>query len=187
MNSVLKLIAVLSLLGNFFGSSLLKANTAEDVVPLLIGATVPSVSVESQQGESIDLASVLKGKYSVVIFYRGSWCPYCNTHLSELASIEDDLKDRQFKIVAISPDSPESLNVTDAKHDLGYELYSDRSYSAMNAFGVAYDHPRKGKLPVPAVFLITPDLQISFQYVNPNYRFRIPASLLLAAADSSKP
>ncbi len=160
------------------------AQSAEDVRPLLIGSTVPSAEVLNQSGQSIDLKSVLKGKSSVVIFYRGSWCPYCNTHLSELASIEDTLKAKGYQIIAISPDSPEALKGTTEKNSLGYQLISDVRYNAMEAFGVGYEHPRRGKLPVPSVFLVTPDLEVSFQYVNPNYKYRISSELLLAATDS---
>lgn len=179
----LALFAIAALTANF---NVLSANTAEEVTPLLIGATVPSASIANQQGDALDLADVLGGKHSVVIFYRGGWCHYCNTQLNELASIEGDLKDLGYQIIAISPDTPESLNVTDEKHTLGYQLYSDSEFNAMDAFGIGFDHRRRGKLPVPSVFLVTPDLEVSFQYVNPNYRFRMPGNLLLAAAQSGK-
>ena len=61
---------------------------------------------------------MLSGKIFGRNLYRGSWCPYCNTQLSEIASIEDELKKLGYQIVAISPDKPESLNVTETKHDL---------------------------------------------------------------------
>ena len=90
----MKPIPVLAILALFIANTnFLNANTAEEVRPLLIGAKIPSVEVTNQQGEPIDLLNVLQGRSSVVIFYRGSWCPYCNTQLSELASIEDDLKE----------------------------------------------------------------------------------------------
>lgn len=37
-------------------------------------------------------------------------------------------------------------------------------------------------LPVPAVFVLDEDARIQFQYVNPDYRVRIPAKLVLEAA-----
>jgi peroxiredoxin len=183
----MKPIPVLAILALFIANTnFLNANTAEEVRPLLIGAKIPSVEVTNQQGEPIDLLNVLQGRSSVVIFYRGSWCPYCNTQLSELASIEDDLKKSGYQIIAISPDKPESLDITDAKLNLGYQLISDSDYRAMDAFGVSYENKRRGKLPVPSVFLVTPELEISFQYVNPNYKYRISSDLLLAAAKSKE-
>ena len=162
----------------------LSAKTADETTPLLIGAETPSVALADQNGKAVELDSLLSGKSSVVIFYRGSWCPYCNTHLQELASIENDLKALGYQILAISPDTPDKLGGTETKHDLGYTLLSDSEFSAMEAFGIAYDHKRRGKLPVPSVFLVTPEKRISFQYVNPNYRYRISANLLMAAAEA---
>ena len=37
-------------------------------------------------------------------------------------------------------------------------------------------------LPVPAVFLVTTDGLVQFQYVNPNYKVRLDPDLLLSAA-----
>ena len=176
------IVAALSILA--FGTHTGLGKSADEATPLLIGSAVPEAELADQKGNDVQLTDVLRGKSSVVIFYRGSWCPYCNTQLSELASIEDDLKKLGNQIVAISPDKPESLNVTDAKHDLGYQLYSDSRHEAMEAFGIDFDS-RRGKLPVPSVFLVTPDLEISFQYVNPNYRFRPSAELLMAAAKAA--
>lgn len=40
-------------------------------------------------------------------------------------------------------------------------------------------------LPVPGVFLIDAAGRVSFSYVNPDYRVRIPAAVVLAAARAS--
>ncbi|HCR29399.1 MAG TPA: antioxidant AhpC [Opitutae bacterium] len=144
-----------------FGANSTLGKSADEATPLLIGASVPEAKLAGQEGNDVQLTEILGGRSSVVILYRGSWCPYLNTQLKKLASIEDDLKKLGYQIVAISPDKPESLNVTDAKHDLGYQLYSDSRYQAMEAFGIDFDS-RRGKLPVPSVFLVTPDLEISF-------------------------
>lgn len=163
----------------------LGAKSAEEVTPLLVGSKTPSVTLQDTEGDSKALDDVLSGKSTVLIFYRGSWCPYCNVHLSELAAIERQLEELGFQVVAVSPDTPEELDATEVKHNLGYQLLSDSKFEAMEAFGVAYDNKRRGKLPVPSVFLITPDQRISFQYVDPNYRYRVPGKLILSAAEAS--
>ena len=128
MKTLFQLIAsilIVSLAVNAF------ANTADEVAPLLIGAETPSVLLTNQKGEATELDSVLAGKQSVVIFYRGGWCPFCNTQLSELAAIEGDLNDLGYQIIAISPDSPQGLNDTDDKHSLGYQLLSDSEFKTI--------------------------------------------------------
>ena len=41
--------------------------------PLLVGASVPSVLLKTEEGEAIDLQAVVAGKPTVLIFYRGNW------------------------------------------------------------------------------------------------------------------
>ena len=46
---------------------------ATNVRPLLVGAQAPSVQLTSAGGEIVDLATVLAGKPTVLVFYRGGW------------------------------------------------------------------------------------------------------------------
>jgi len=41
-----------------------------------------------------------------------------------------------------------------------------------------------GSLPVPSIFIINPDGVIIFEYVNPDYKIRISAKLLLAILEN---
>ena len=81
---------------------------------------------------------IVAGKPTVLIFYRGSWCPYCNLHLSDLVTVEEKLRELGYQIVAISPDLPEELNKMTAADHLNYRLFSDLEAEAMKKFGVAY-------------------------------------------------
>jgi peroxiredoxin len=74
----------------------------------------------------------------VLIFYRGSRCPYCNLHLSDLVTVEEELRSLGYQIVATSPDRPEELNKMTAADHLNYRLFSDPQAEAMKKFGVAY-------------------------------------------------
>ena len=183
-----------------------QARSANEVQPILIGSKVPDAKLKDQTGNDVSLHDIIANKNTAVIFYRGSWCPYCNTHLQELAAAESELIELGYQIIAISPDSPEMLNTTDEKHTLNYALYSDSDFEAADAFGISFELPKANiarlksfgidlekssggknanRLPVSSVFLITPNKEVSFHHVDPNYKFRIPGKLLLAAAESS--
>lgn len=60
---------------------------AEDISPLLIGETLPKAKLLDSKGNTFELNDILKTKPTVLVFYRGGWCPYCNLQLSGLASI----------------------------------------------------------------------------------------------------
>ncbi|GIV35856.1 MAG: peroxiredoxin [Cyclobacteriaceae bacterium] len=183
----------------FFGSISLYAQqnvplNPADISPLLIGEQIPDVKLQNAQGEQVSLLRVVNQKPSVLVFYRGGWCPYCNAHLAELQTAEPEIIRTGYQIVAISPDAPENLAKSGSKHRLKYLLLSDSRAEAISAFGLAFQAPERyletlqnysrGEnhtlMPVPAVFVVNKKGEILFEYINPNYKTRIKASLLLA-------
>lgn len=168
----------------------------EDISPLLIGETVPDLQLTQMDGSSTDFGAVLNGKKTILIFYRGGWCPYCNSHLSELQKIEPKLKELGYQIIAVSPDVPAKLNESDQKHNLSYQLYSDVKGELMGKMGIAFQAPEryqkmllnitaeenKGWLPVPSVFIVNDKKQIVFEYISPDFKHRMNGDLLLAVA-----
>jgi alkyl hydroperoxide reductase subunit AhpC len=76
--------------------------------------------------EKIDLNKKISEKNTILIFYRGGWCPYCNKQLSDLKKIEKEILDLGFQIIAISPDKPENLKKSIDKHNISYLLLTLR-------------------------------------------------------------
>lgn len=183
------------------------AEEATKVTPVLTGTTIPGATVKTTEGKSVDIKSLVAQKPTVLIFYRGGWCPYCNAHLAELQKIEQQLVDMGYQILAVSPDRPEILKKSIDKHNLNYTLLSDSPMRLTKAFGLAFQvdkstverYKKSGidleknsgfshhLLPVPAVYLINPDGLITFRYVNPNYKTRINSEVLLSAAKAYYP
>ena len=54
---------------------------AEDISPLLIGETLPNGTFQNAEGNTVQLNEILTEKPTVLVFYRGGWCPYCNLQL----------------------------------------------------------------------------------------------------------
>jgi len=176
------------------------AERAEDIHPLLVGMSVPDVVLTDVEGKEVKLYSLLEKKPTVLIFYRGGWCPYCNLQLEQLHTIESDILKEGYQIVAVSSDRPENIEASIEKHDLRYTLLSDSTMNAAKAFGLAFrvdkEALEKSKkyaatleagsglshhiLPVPAVFIVQTDGSIIFEYVNPNFKVRLNAQVLLA-------
>ena len=85
---------------------------AEDISPILIGETLPNGNFQNVEGEYIQLKAILEEKPTILVFYRGGWCPYCNVQLSGLVEIEEDILELGYQIVAISPDDYKNLQST---------------------------------------------------------------------------
>ncbi len=176
--------------------------SADQVHPVLIGGHAPDAHLMTSQGKPVSLKVEILDKPTILIFYRGGWCPYCNRQLGELKQIQSELIKLGYQIVAVSPDRPEGLRATVAKHTLKYALFSDSSLDAAKAFGIAFRvdettlakyknlgidlEKESGKkhslLPVPAVFLTDSSGVIQFEYINPDYKTRLRPEILLSAA-----
>ena len=164
------------------------------ISPLLIGEKIPNITLSDVSGKKINLLELASQKPSVIVFYRGGWCPYCNLHLSELQAMEPDIIKAGYQIIAISPDSPESLQASVSKNKLNYILLSDNHTEASRRFGLAFQaseryadllikasaDQNKNVLPVPAVFVVNPEGEILFEHINPDYKKRLKGSMLLA-------
>lgn len=180
--------------------------TAEDIHPLLVGAEIPELTLRNSEGDPVDLNAVISNKPTVLLFYRGGWCPVCNMQLSGIKTIESELVRLGYQFIGISADRPEKIRSTIKKHDQKYLLLSDNKMTGAKAFGIAFKVDEKtlnkykeygidledasGEthhiLPVPAVFVIGTDGIIKFEYINPDYRVRLDPEVLLAAAKAVK-
>lgn len=175
--------------------------TAVEISPLLIGEKIPNLTLKSAENTDVNLSDLFANKKTILVFYRGGWCPYCNIHLAALGESEKELLNLGYQIVAVSPDSPMKLKVTDEKNKLNYMLLSDSNGVLSRAVGIAFQAPSNYKsivtegsdgantalfLPVPSVFIIEETGAIQFEHITPDYKHRISNDLLIAAAKSLK-
>jgi peroxiredoxin len=196
--------AVLALAAATFARAAI-APAPTEIHPLAVGTLAPAFALTSADGTTFDLATAFAAKPTVLIFYRGGWCPFCNRHLAALAELEPQLRGLGYQIIGVSPDRPENLAPTAERHHLRYQLLSDRAMHASSAYGVAYRIPAETAkaypgngidlplipgetdswLPVPAAFIIGRDGRVRFVYFNPDPAIRISNADLLAAAKAA--
>jgi peroxiredoxin len=93
------------------------------------------------------------------------------------------LQELGYKLIGVSPDSPEQN--AELAQDLGLEfpLMSDNGLAWTRRFGIVFEAERRGRLPVPAVYLVDGEGTVQFHYVHPNYRVRLDPDLLVVAAE----
>jgi len=204
MKSLPILLAGLFLSTNLYGKDYF--DQPDQVTPLLPGMSIPAFTAKRPNGETVTFNPQQLNKPFVLTFYRGGWCPYCNTHLGEMRLAEQQLTDMGFEVFFISPDQPsfliESLKDQELKDNITYQLLSDATMEVAKAFNIAFKVPaetvEKYKqwnidlekasghdhhlLPAPATFLVGKNGIIQFQYVNPDYKIRLAPEILLAAA-----
>ncbi len=191
------LVAILASICNFdvIGQVPTKA---EDICPLLIGEDLPNGRLKDAYGNPVDLHDLINEKASVVVFYRGGWCPYCNAHLSELATLEDQIIKLGFQLIAISTEEPQNLLTTTDKNKTGFTLLSDPKGVFMQEVGIGFEANEKTQafmaknvtgefttiLPVPTLLVVSAKAEILFEYISPNYKQRITDDILMAVLKS---
>ena len=185
------MIILLLLVG--YGLSAQLPQSAEDISPLLISEKIPDASLISTDGSTVDLSALTLGKKSVLLFYRGGWCPYCTSHLAAVGEAETEINNLGFQIIAISPDSPDKNTITDEQVKVNYQIYTDPGAELMKAMGIAFKAPERyndmlmsfsddlnpGLLPVPSIFVVNQEGIIVFEYISPDYKHRMESDLLL--------
>jgi peroxiredoxin len=177
-------------------------DTPEQVQPLSVGARAPIFAARTTEGALRTFQPDSYKKPTVVLFYRGGWCPYCNAQLSDLHLVEPKLRKSGFEVVFLSSDRPELLYSSLKAADIHYTLLSDSHLEAAKSFHVAYHvddatvaklreygedleattGTKEHELPVPSVFIIDTSGTIRFVYSNPDYKIRLSADALWTAA-----
>jgi len=174
------------------------AEKAEDISPLLVGETLPNETIVNFNNEPVELFSLLEEKSTVLVFYRGGWCLYCNAQLSGLAQAESEILKLGYQIIAISPEDFQNIQSTVNKDDINYKVYSDPDGNLIQKVGIAYKTKNTSKffisvrtkgdtselLPVPTVMIINTKGEIVFEYINLNISKRLSPELLLAVLNN---
>ena len=181
------------------------AQSAETAHPIGVGTVVPTGPLLDIDGHPFDLSASIRATPSVLIFYRGGWCPYCNLQMDQLIALEPRLKTLGYQILAISPDKPESLRESLHKHPINYTLLSDSPMIVSRKFGLAWDMGKMnglimkvlGKdlikasgqshywLPVPAAYVVDKNGRITYSFYDPDFTKRVDPNQLYQAAQAA--
>ena len=182
---------------------------AEDISPKQVGDRAPAFTVRTVDGEPYRFDPDNLDRPTILISFRGGWCPYCNMHLSELRQVIPELRENGFDVLFLSNDRPELLfeslkkETQESIDGLDYQILSDADLNATRALGTAFTvtdrliqrRNEKGDdieessidkyraLAVPAVVIIDVSGEIKFFYANPDYKVRLSADELKQAAD----
>jgi peroxiredoxin len=86
------------------------------------GDPFPSLTVALPGGRPGRQAGEGSGRFGVVLYYRGSWCPYCNAQLSAFQRSLDSLADADVSVVALSVDDEATTTDLIARHGLRFPV-----------------------------------------------------------------
>ncbi len=168
------------------------------------GDRAPEFSLPDGDGEIVQSADLLAKGPLVVTFYRGVWCPYCNTDLKAVEAVAGQIRARGATIVAISPQTAANIRKARRDNGLSFPILGDHGNAVADRFGLRFRLPEalmavyKGfgndlatangepswTLPMPARYVIGADGVIAYAEVNPDYTRRPDPSELMPALEA---
>jgi peroxiredoxin len=169
------------------------------------GDVAPDASMTNISGETVTLSSLYAKGTTLVVFYRGGWCPFCNLQLHELAKRNADFQARGVSLVAISVELPSEESKTQAQHGITFPMLSDPKLEAHSLFNVVHRPDRKEisalkgfgvdlvarsgqkhqRFAVPGVFLVSKQGVVLWSHVDEDYTTRPSADQLLHRIEAS--
>lgn len=158
---------------------------------LAVGQTAPDFALAASGGSTVTLSKV--GGPTVLVFYRGYWCPFCARQLADLRGLSQP--GDTFRLFAISVDPPEkntelaSKIGADGKGQLSFQLLSDPGYKTISNYGLV-DPAYEGKgiygIPHPAVYVLDKNRKVVWARVESDYKKRPTNDEIRAALETVK-
>ncbi|WP_030900691.1 peroxiredoxin family protein [Streptomyces sp. NRRL F-5126] len=86
------------------------------------GARFPDLTIATVDGGEADVREELAGHFGVVLFNRGSWCPYCVAQLRAFQRHQARLTGRGIKTISLSVDDEATAKELVAEHHLTFPV-----------------------------------------------------------------
>eukprot|EP00123_Amoebidium_parasiticum_P019695 comp30833_c0_seq1/m.47243 comp30833_c0_seq1/g.47243 ORF comp30833_c0_seq1/g.47243 comp30833_c0_seq1/m.47243 type:complete len:197 (-) comp30833_c0_seq1:550-1140(-) len=67
-----------------------------------------------------------KNKFTILVYYRGKWCPYCKSYLLDWEQLLPQINGMQGKVYGVCSETQEDCNDTVKEMNLNYEIIGDR-------------------------------------------------------------
>jgi peroxiredoxin len=170
-----------------------------------VGDQLPAATLRTPTGQEITLADVLGGTPTVLVFYRGAWCPYCNLTLKHYQEhLLPSLTSRGAQLVAVSPQTPEGTEQSIANGGLEYTVLSDPRNTLAGDLGIVtapsaeaqQAHTELGfavadsnadstaAIPFPTVLVVDASGTVRFADVHVDYTTRTEVPTILDAVEA---
>ena len=173
---------------------------------LNVGAKMPSFSLKDSNGKTVNSDDLLKQGNLVVVFYRGSWCPFCNLYLRNLQKNLAQIKAAGGNLVAVSVENPDNSLSVAKKNELGFTVLSDPNLTVARKFGIVYQMPsetdelykskgldvakhnemEKAELPLSATYVINRKGEVVYAFLETDYKKRAAPEVIIETLSKIK-
>ena len=124
------------------------------------GDKAPDFIIKDLEGKQHRLYDYLNGQKTVLLFYRGEWCPVCNLQLHSLQEKLAEFQKEDAQILAISTDTSENSRKLVEKHNLSFPVLAKLGREVVDDYGLFFNE-EKGSAE-PAIFILRPDGTVAY-------------------------
>lgn len=99
------------------------------------GNALPAFSAVDENGKAVS-SSALRGRPSVLLFVRGSWCPFCSKQVHDLTKFYKEINDSGAHLILVTPKPLETTRRVANLFDVKFEFWLDESLEAIKHLGL---------------------------------------------------
>lgn len=155
-----------------------------------IGQRLPEFPLTTIDGEAVS-SGVLTHQPHVILFYRGSWCPFCVAQVKAVAEQYRELEDRGVRVALISPQRATDTEQLAQRFEAPMDFYIDADGAAARVLDIVqsggtpvlYGAGTNGDTVVPTVIITRADGTVAWVHHAEDHRVRPEPSLFLEVID----
>lgn len=99
------------------------------------GQPLPDFRAADEQGDPVRSAE-LHGAPAVLLFVRGSWCPFCSAQVENLTRYYKDIIDLGARLILVTPKPLQTTRRVAEFFDVEFEFWLDESLSVSRELGL---------------------------------------------------
>jgi peroxiredoxin len=147
---------------------------------LVSGASLPGFVVTDAGGRALNSSSFI-GKPTILIFYRGNWCPFCTAQIKELVARFQELDALGVRVALISPQPYRKNAQLAGKFGVNFEFLTDEGNAAARILQIEDLHGLPmgmqmmgydSNTVLPTVIITDKDGKVVWVHETDNYRIR---------------
>ena len=116
-----------------------RRNRGEHPMPDLLrpGKPLPEFRANDEQGNPMR-STQLFGSPAVILFVRGSWCPFCNEQVEKLTSWYKDIVDLGARLIIVTPKPLQTTRRVARFFEVEFDFWLDESLEAAEKLGLLH-------------------------------------------------
>ncbi|GLQ30155.1 peroxiredoxin family protein [Litoribrevibacter albus] len=147
---------------------------------LKIGHPLPDFTLYTPSGEPVT-RSDLSEKPTLMIFYRGNWCPLCVAQVKEISNLYRELNEMGVDVCLISPQPEENTQALADRFNVPFKFLVDSKLKTAEAFGIKAEGGTPTGLEAlgydsdtvrPTVLITDKEGKLVYSDLTDNYRVR---------------